>query len=281
MMDLIEGLTQVLKEAKVTGGDILSIPSDITQLLRIARKEHGVATEGKRNEFLNDLVDTFQKAVGPEGTLLFPTFTWDFNHGLPFDIRSTPGKVGSLPNWILKNRRDFIRTQHPMYSFMVWGKDAHLLAGMNNADCWGQYSPFGYMYRNDAKALFLNVSVQRGFTFVHYVEETLQVPYRYYKNFSGDYIDAGGNKSRRSYVMYVRDTRIISSEYSPDSFYEEKDILKAFSWAGMKLSLMNCRDAFDAISDDLLNNGGRNIYHFDNYEIDWTTGHTHADEIDN
>ncbi len=262
-------------------GDILYIPSDLTQLLLFARKEHGISTAEKQNALLNELVDIFQDLVGKEGTLLFPIFTWDFNHGLPFDIRSTPGKVGSLPNWILANRKDFIRTPHPMYSFMVWGRDAKLLSEMNNVDCWGQYSPFGYLHRNNAKVLFLNVSVQRGFTFSHYVEESIQVPYRYYKNFRGTYVDYDGKSMSRSYVMYVRDISIASSEYSPDSFYEEKGILKSRCLKCFTIKLMNCSDAYEAIRDDFLNNGGHNMYRFENYEIDWTKGHTHADEIGN
>lgn len=270
-----------LLSGKIVRRDILYIPSDITQLLLIARKKYGVNTVEKRKEFLNGLINAFQELVGKEGTLLFPIFTWDFNHGLPFDIRTTPGKVGSLPNWILSNRKDFLRTQHPMYSFMVWGKDSKVLSEMNNVDCWGQYSPFGYMYRNNVKTVFFNVSVQRGFTFSHYVEETLQVPYRYYKNFKGEYIDYNGNKTNRNYVMYVRDLAINSLEYSPDSFYEEKGILKTIELNDLQIKIMSCNDAFDVISEDLLKNGGRNMYHFENYELDWSRKHTHADEINN
>ena len=277
----ISDLLDVLHCCNVSKGDILYVPSDVTQILVKAKKKYGIDTSEKRNSFLNDIVDTFKSAVGEKGTLLFPVFTWDFNKGIPFDARKTFGKVGSLPNWILQNRSDFIRTQNPIYSFMVWGKDATLLAEMNNVDCWGQYSPFGYMHRNKAKVLFLNVSVQRGFTFLHYVEETLQVPYRYYKNFRGEYIDYNGIKTKRNYVMYVRDLEVISEEYMPDSFFEEKDILRTSLWNDSELKIMNCTDAFEAVKDDFLNNGGHNMYHFENYEIDWKGGHTHADEISN
>lgn len=276
-----EELLNILQSNGVVQGDILYIPSDITQLLFFARKKMGVTSSDARNNFLNELIDTFKIAVGKNGTLLFPIFTWDFNKGLPFDVRKTLGNVGSLPNWILQNRTDFVRTQHPMYSFMVWGKDAEMLVNMNNIDCWGYYSPFGYMHRNNAKVLFLDVTVQRGFTFLHYIEETLQVPYRYYKNFRGEYIDYEGNKSNRNYVMYVRDLAINTEEYMPDSFFENKKILQTFLWNEVKFKIMHCIDAFEIMKDDFLNNGGRNMYHYENYEIDWNGGHTHADEINN
>ncbi|MDD5929205.1 MAG: AAC(3) family N-acetyltransferase [Spirochaetales bacterium] len=278
---MFEDLLEKLRKIGILKGDILYIPSDITQLLLYARKIIGISTIEKRNEFLNKLVDSFKSAVGNDGTLLFPIFTWDFNKGIAFNARKTLGKVGSLPNWILQNRTDFIRTQHPMYSFMVWGKDAKILSEMNNVDCWGQYSPFGYMHRNNAKILFLDVPVQRGFTFLHYVEESLQVPYRYYKNFRGNYIDFDGNKTNRNYVMYVRDLLINSSEYMPDSFFEEKNVLHKILWNETQLKIMNCVDAFMIVKNDLLTNNGRNMYHFENYTIDWNGGHTHADEISN
>lgn len=277
---MINELLNVLKEGNISKGDILYIPSDITQILVTARKRFGINNE-KLNDFLNDIVDTFKEVVGEEGTVMFPIFTWDFNHGLPFDIKKTFGKVGSLPNWILQNRTDFIRTQHPMYSFMVCGKDAKMLADMNNVDCWGQYSPFGYMYRNNAKVVFLNVSVQRGFTFVHYVEETLQVPYRYFKNFRGEYIDRDGKKYNRNYIMYVRDLSINMKEYNPDSFYEEKKLLHTVKWQDTHIKIMDCEKAFNVIKEDLMTNAGRNMYNFENYEIDWNGGHTHADETCN
>lgn len=279
--EVFESLESTLNSLEIKKGDILYIPSDITQLIFSLRKDFGIKTSEERNIFLDALINTIQNKVGQNGTLMFPVFTWDFNHGLVFDIRNTPGRVGSLPNWILEHRKDFIRTQHPMYSFMVWGKDAKLLSQMNNIDCWGEYSPFGYMNRNNAKALFFNVSIQRGFTFMHYVETALQVPYRYYKNFKGEYIDLDGNKSQRNYVMYVRDLKINMEEFNPDSFYENKGFLKTYKWNNLELKIMNCHNAYNAIKEDLLNNSGKNMYNFENYEIDWDGEHTHADEIDN
>lgn len=277
---MLQDLLSVLRQCDISEGDILYIPSDVTQLLVSARKKYGIDNAEKRNSFLHDIVDTFKVAVGSNGTLMFPIFSWDFNHGVPFNIKSTLGKVGSLPNWILQNRNEFTRTQHPMYSFMVWGKDAKMLTKMNNIDCWGEYSPFGYMHRNNVKALFLNVPVHRGFTFTHYVEESIQVPYRYFKNFQSTYIDINGNNSVRNYVMYVRDIEIISNEIFQDSFFEKNKILKSTLWNDVEIKTMSCAEAYKLIKDDFLNNGGGNIYHFENYKIDWSCAHTHKDEID-
>nr|WP_236845511.1 MULTISPECIES: AAC(3) family N-acetyltransferase [unclassified Campylobacter] len=71
---------------------------------------------------------------------------------------------------MLKNRLEFGRTAHPIYSLMVWGKDAKMLANLNNIDAFGSYLPFGYMYKFDAKMVFFNVAINMGITFTHYVE---------------------------------------------------------------------------------------------------------------
>lgn len=280
-MTMVGSITHSLNEIGIKKGDILYIPSDITTFMVDAQKLYSVRTSDDRKLFLNSFIDVLQNIVSSEGTILFPIFTWTFNRGKAFDVRNTLGEVGALPNWILKNRFDFKRTQHPMYSFLVWGKDTDILLKMNNVNCWGQYSPFGYMYRKNAKTLFFNVSIRRGFTFSHYVEEVLQVPYRYYKNFHGEYIDIDGNTTQRNYVMYVRDLDIISQEYSPDSFYEKNGIVKSSTIHNSMVKVMDCQKAFDLIKDDFLNNGGRYMYKFENYTLDWTKEHTHADEINN
>ncbi|WP_272888181.1 AAC(3) family N-acetyltransferase [Campylobacter sp. P0085] len=71
---------------------------------------------------------------------------------------------------MLKNRLEFGRTAHPIYSLMVWGKDAKMLANLNNIDAFESYSLFGYMYKFDAKMVFFNVAINMGITFTHYVE---------------------------------------------------------------------------------------------------------------
>lgn len=46
-----------------------------------------------------------------------------------------------------------------------------MLANLNNIDAFESYSPFGYMYKFDAKMVFFNVVINMEITFTHYVEE--------------------------------------------------------------------------------------------------------------
>ena len=124
-----------LQRIGIERGDMVYVASDATYLLAAARKRWGTQEPFDREEFLHSFVDDLQNAVGDAGTLLFPVFTWRFCRGEAFDQRKTTGEVGALNNWVLANRRDFRRTRHPMYSFMVWGRGAEELLALDNVAC--------------------------------------------------------------------------------------------------------------------------------------------------
>ena len=279
--EMLTSLPNAMKQAGIGKGDMVYIASDASLLLMEARKKCEVKTASQRNKFLHCFIDTLQEIVGEQGTLLFPVFSWSFCRGESFDIRHTPGEVGALNNWVLEHRQDFRRTKHPLYSFMVWGHGANALVNLENMDAWGSDSPFAYLHENDGKMLLLNVTLQRGFTFMHYVEESVKVPYRYQKNFRGSYTDDQGLTCIRSYTMYVRDLAISSQEYAPDTMLEDKGIVKISKWGEMTLKGFNLAESFPVVADDLRHNGGRMCYKFANYELVWDKGATHADDIGN
>ena len=279
MKEFFDNIRSSLNGVGIKNGDIVYVASDITALMYDAVKLYRVKNKIERDKFLNEFIDTFQNVVGESGTLLFPIFTWKFCKGIPFDINNTQGEVGVLANWILKNRADFLRTKHPIYSFMVWGKDAVYLHKLENVDAWDKDSPFAYLHNHNAKMLLFNVALQRGFTFMHYVEKELKVPYRYTKQFVNKYIDESGIESIRTYSMYVRDLDIVSQELLKDSFLENYGIVKISQINNQTIKAFNFKDAYKILKNDFLNNNGKNCYKFENYQIGWNKGATHDDEI--
>jgi hypothetical protein len=268
-----------LQRIGIERGDMVYVASDATYLLAAARKRWGTQEPFDREEFLHSFVDDLQNAVGDAGTLLFPVFTWRFCRGEAFDQRKTTGEVGALNNWVLANRRDFRRTRHPMYSFMVWGRGAEELLALDNVDAWDEKSPFAYLHTHGGKMLLVNVSLQRAFTFMHYVERSIKVPYRYLKSFRGNYTDENGCTEERSYVLYVRDLAIISEEKLSDAMLEGPGAMVSGEWSGGILKSIDLSHAYDIVKDDLLNCGGGQCYRFENYQIDWMRGATHEDDL--
>ena len=143
-------------------GDTVYIVSDILAL-SIASRENGERFD------IQKFIDSILKKIGEDGTILIPTFNWGFCKGETFDIRKTVSKTGALGNAAMK-RKDFKRTKHPIYSFMVWGKDKELLTNMDYQEGFGQDSVFDYMYKKKAKALVIGLPTLSGLTFIHYVE---------------------------------------------------------------------------------------------------------------
>lgn len=277
-MELIDLFINDCQKVGVKAGDLLYISSDITLMVFKAMKEYGLKGKNGRNSFINEFVDGLQRLVGQEGTLLIPMFTWQFCRKVPYDTRTTQGEVGSLGNWILANRDDFGRTEHPLYSFMVWGKDKSKLMAMKNRTAWSQDSPFAYMHHNNGKCLLVNIGPHEGFTFNHYVEETIRVPYRYFKDFKGEYVDAKGNSSERVYTMYVRDLDIESVQISPeDCLVDANAAVKGDSVAG-RIQLIELDKAFDVVANNYRTENGSDWYDFKGYVIDWKAGQTHPNE---
>ena len=109
-----------VEQLNIKQGDKIMLSSELIKLVLLYKKS-GIKFDG------SILLDTFQEAVGVDGTILIPTFSFDFNNKGIYDVVNTKGTTGVLGNIALQ-RGDFVRTQHPMHSFAVWGKDKDLFA---------------------------------------------------------------------------------------------------------------------------------------------------------
>ena len=181
-------------------GDNLWLSSE---LIGIALK---VRNTGKKFDS-NLLIDEIQKALGEKGTLLIPTFSFEFCNDGYYDIAKSKCTTGALGNVALQ-RADFKRTRHPMHSFAVWGRDKELLVGMNNVHSFGVDSPFEYCMRKKVKQILLGTDYVHAMTFVHYVEVVCGVPYRFRKSFEGTYVDENGIAEKRRFDYAARKLEI-------------------------------------------------------------------------
>jgi aminoglycoside 3-N-acetyltransferase len=153
---------------------------------------------------VEDVLGSFIDAVGPSGTLLFPLFNFDYTKGIPFDIRSTPSHMGALTE-AARKYPGAVRTGHPIYSFAVLGAEADSFRHVDNYSGYGADSPFAILRELDGKIAVLDLPDQDSMTFYHHIEEMHQVPYRYFKEFTGKYTDADGETTTRTYGLFVRD----------------------------------------------------------------------------
>lgn len=236
-------------------GDIVFLSSDITDLFYL-ELENGRAKPSS-NLFIDKIIQT----IGEEGTLLLPTYNWDFCKGVTFDWKSTKGKTGVLGNICLK-RPDFKRTKHPLYSCVVWGKDQQLLCSMDYVSSFGADSIFAYLERNHAKNVIINLPLTQCFTYTHHVEEScIPLKYRYLKEFTAEYIAEDDTKSQKTVSMLVRDLDLdVQGLPTMEQAFLEKGLMRKIFINNIQFSF------FDDISltnnflkDDIMNNNSKTI----------------------
>jgi aminoglycoside 3-N-acetyltransferase len=246
-------LQEILHSLGLKKGEILLVSSNIIRLLQTL----------KRNENISDpnfIIDILKNLIGDDGTLLFPTYNWDFCKGALFDYYNTPSMTGSLSKIALQ-RRDFKRTKHPIYSFAVWGKYQDLLCSLDNADSFGPGSPFDFLYQQHGKNLIIDVDYQHCFTFLHYVEESVGVTYRYIKEFKSIYIDECSKSSTKTYSMYVRALELeTKNNINPiGDALKEKRISKIYIMNNIPFIIVDLNLAFEIIRDDIINNRSKKV----------------------
>lgn len=280
MSVICSGLKEKLSELGLKKGDDVYISSDVLFYLYSVAREYGTSKK-YAEKALNELTNTFQEVVGAEGTILFPVFSWDFCRGKGFDYYKTQGEVGTFSNWILNNRKDFKRTQHPLYSFMVWGSKKDFFCNMNNQDAWGVASPFYYLMKNGGKQLEFNCEAFKGLTFIHCIEQWVKVPYRHHKYFFGKYMDADGNMEIRSYSLYVRDLDVDEYNITTNKFLVDNGAAKEIVWKGNNLTLVDIAKCYDVAKNDIIDNNGANTLGFKNYEFDFNCKQTLPYEVGN
>ena len=193
-----EEVVQGWLNSGVERGDALLLHSSAKRTLIGCRRKYG-------HQFsLDDLLQTFLDALGPSGTLLLPLFNFDFTKGVPFDMCSTPSRMGALTE-TARQQPQAVRTGHPIYSFCVLGAKAEQFQGVCNTSAYGAQSPFALLRELNGKIGVLGLPDQKSMTFYHHVEEMHSVDYRYHKSFRGSYTDLAGKTEDRTFSIYVRD----------------------------------------------------------------------------
>lgn len=236
----------------IKNGDKVDVVSDLLSIMANTRRKYLFDP--------NHLIDSLLAKVGKEGTVGIRCFNWDFCHGQGFSIKDTPSQVGSLGNIALE-RNDFKRTKHPIYSWMVWGKDSEYLTRIENQKSFGENTPWEYFCDNGIMLRIGKTSVS-GFTYSHHAEQLEQVPYRFEKKFTGTYIDENGVETTREYSMFVRylDYDINSDLYDDIlNEMEQKGIYKYALYENVPISSFDIQNAVKLFRNDIKYNYGKRV----------------------
>lgn len=246
---LLAKLENKIRDLGLKSGDKVLVSSDLLNFFIQIKKTNNQIT-------INNIIDILLKIIGKNGTILFPTFNWDFCKGKEFDPKKSRSMTGSLSSAALK-RKEFKRSRNPIYSFAVAGKDRDYICRLKHKACFGLDSPLGYLIEKKAKNLSIGLDYKDGFTFVHVVEELVGVDYRYNKKYSGITI-INKKKKLEIYSMYVRDlslnlVTVINKEL--DKILLRKKLLLKNNFYKIKMTMIDINKTFKILSNDLKNKG--------------------------
>jgi aminoglycoside 3-N-acetyltransferase len=163
------------------------------------------------------LYAAFREVLGEAGTLVVPTFNFDFCRGKEFCLEATSSNCGVFTEYV-RGLPEAKRSVNPIHSFTAVGQAAEDVLAATEKSSFGRGSVFGRLLDRGALLCFLGIGIHYC-TFLHYVEEELGVPYRYHKEFRGT-LRVGGQAYEDTYRMFVRDLEA-GVEYSGYLFARE------------------------------------------------------------
>jgi len=190
------------------------------------------------------VIEALLEIIGLEGTLIMPTFNYDFLRGTPWDIRTTPSQMGVLTELVRTDPRAK-RMFHPIYSMAAIGKHADELAAHQSNDCFGETTIFTKFREWDAKILIIGLAYSKSITFLHHCEQLAGVDYRFLKEFKGLAIDQQGKPHEAAYTMFVRDVdRGVVLDFEPIGALLDSQVVNLRRVGLGEIRLMKCNEVF-------------------------------------
>ncbi len=242
--EIVNKLALSWNQTGLEKGDTVLIHSSLSRILKTS-KLNGIDLTPQ------DILDAFIECVGSQGTLIFPTFNFDFTKGLAFDIRNTKSETGILTE-MARLHPHSVRTGHPLFSFAVIGYHKKKFTQLYNFSAFGTDSPFAKLLELEGKIAVLDLKGEICMTFYHYVEEMENARHRYHKIFKGPYIDYDGVIQIKEFDLYARNLKM---KVETDIKSAEEHIWSQGLYSGYRpgdgnsLHLISARTVYDQISN--------------------------------
>lgn len=201
-----------------------------------------------RTSLLEALLEVLLELGVP--TLCVPTYTFSFCNGLPYDVQHSRSKMGVLNEYI-RTRAGAIRSVDPLMSNALLGRDVELVEKLGHASL-GDDSTFARLHaRQGVKFLFFGARLGECFTYSHFVEERLAVPYRYHRAFTGA-ITNQGHSYEDTYTLFVRYHGVLPSTSSTmEDYLRDEHLLLHTTCGDGTLTTIDEGIAYDAYAEKI------------------------------
>ncbi len=188
-------LVDALRRLGLRRGDILNVHSRLFTLGSI----RGTPVQEIPAAYLK----AFREVIGPEGTVVVPTYTTTFGRfGTPFVLEESPSEMGTFSEYVRK-LPGARRTLHPIQSLTALGEQADELTQDHPLWNVGHDSVWDRMLRRGAKFLSLGLPPRKSMSCMHQAEYLACAPYLYPKILRGEVI-AGGVRIDHDFYLAAR-----------------------------------------------------------------------------
>lgn len=204
----------------------------------------------------------FMEARWPGITILIPAFKNHYQPGEWFDPQNTIPETGSLARKAYKDP-SFLRTLDPLHSFLVKGPLSESCMQAIDESTFGKNSVFGWLHQHKAFQLFIDVDLQHSFTFAHYVEEQLQVPYRKYKNLMIPVKCPDERMIEKKVKFYAKKPGYMIQLNGLENLLIKGGVMIRGEMDGISWMLIDLSKSYDIIADEVQKNQARNLIIFD------------------
>lgn len=211
-----------------------------------------INSEINRRDFLELLLRLFDD-LNVEN-IIMPAFTFSFNNQKDFSVRESRSLMGILSESFRK-KEGVYRTLDPMCSFAIKGKLASKFREYKPLrNSLGRGSYYDLLNSQDGvKYLFFGADMADCFTYVHYVERIINVPYRFDKAFNGNITDYSGNTYNVDWVISTQCGGV--TLYEKNSHFKklliEQNKLSWTSFGERELGCISQDDARSAILESI------------------------------
>ena len=194
------------------------------------------------------VIDAILNVITLEGTLIVPTYNWDFCSGKTFDVNETPSTSGIISELIRKNPKSK-RVLHPIYSHSVIGKSKEEIGDMRYKSSFGKDSVFAKLRELNGKIMIIGLPFIHSNSIGHHVEEILGVDYRFLKEFHGKIIDENENEYEDNFFMNVKPLDGTQETYFDDfeKLMDSEKITKIRKIGDSTVKLMDANQVYNRL----------------------------------
>ena len=202
-----------LKELNIKKGDTVFFHGNSMAIFQV----DGSTSQKKTELFWNSVFNY----LGKNGTVIVPSFTYSINKNKIFNNKKSISKVGQFSEDFRKTFSPD-RTNDPIFSVCAYGKKSKIIKKLSYKNSFGKNSIFDYLYSNNVKLICLGCDL-KSVTFIHYVEQVLNVPYRKFKVFNAKILNEK-NKMIKAKIKFF--CRLDNSNYYYNLNVLQKEMIK-------------------------------------------------------